>query len=183
MFHVKRFGLIDTLRKRAFARGAQYEAGIWGERRNAVSAFPELPAHRTCWRHGRTDAIDPTRTLQAMRDALPQTSLGRGSSTAAGFVEGSLTGWSRVALRRGCSTIAGFLMQPLQRLPEVPSPPLLANERDDPLIDRSSIPCLDSSEIGFAGLVPRARLPAIGPEEICRRGQRVAAMSRLPPVP
>ena len=50
---------------------------------------------------------------------------------------------------------------------------LLANKRDGPLIDRSSIPCLDSSEIGFAGLVSRARLPAMGPEEICRRGQRV----------
>ena len=49
---------------------------------------------------------------------------------------------------------------------------LLANNRDSPLIDRSSIPCLDNSEIGFAGLVPRTRAPAMGSEEICRRGQR-----------
>src|SRR2546425_462895 len=71
----------------------------------------------------------------------------------------------RVVLRRGCAT---------------PSPPprgalssvnLLANKRDGPLIDRSSIPGLDSSEIGFAGLVSRARAPAVCPEEICRRGQ------------
>src|SRR5262249_46182397 len=49
---------------------------------------------------------------------------------------------------------------------------LSANKRNGALIDRSSIPCLDSSEIGFAGLVSRARAPAMRPEEICRRGAR-----------
>src|SRR6266849_1512478 len=49
---------------------------------------------------------------------------------------------------------------------------LLANNRDGPLIDRSSIPCVDSCKIGFAGLVSCARAPAMALEEICRRGQR-----------
>ncbi len=40
---------------------------------------------------------------------------------------------------------------------------LLANERNGALIDRSSIPCLDSSEIGLAGLVSCARAPAMAP--------------------
>src|SRR5262249_42047133 len=50
---------------------------------------------------------------------------------------------------------------------------LSTNKRNSALIDRSSVPCLNRSELGFAGLVSRARAPAVGPEEICRRGQRV----------
>jgi hypothetical protein len=50
---------------------------------------------------------------------------------------------------------------------------LLANNRDGPLIDRSSIPCLDGCEIGFARLVSRACAPAMGLKKICRRGQRI----------
>jgi hypothetical protein len=46
----------------------------------------------------------------------------RGSSTAAGFVEGSLSEWSRVYPDEDAQP-AGFLTQPLQRLREVPSPP------------------------------------------------------------
>ncbi len=49
---------------------------------------------------------------------------------------------------------------------------LLANKGDGPLIDRGSIPCLDSCKIGFAGLVSCARAPAMALEEICRRVQR-----------
>src|SRR6266540_7354244 len=52
---------------------------------------------------------------------------------------------------------------------------LLANKRDGPLINRSSIPCLDSCEIGFPRLVSRAPSPAMAPEEIRRRGQRVGS--------
>jgi hypothetical protein len=36
MFHVKHFGPIDTLRKRTFANGSWYEAGIWGKRTFAI---------------------------------------------------------------------------------------------------------------------------------------------------
>ena len=66
---------------------------------------------------------------------------------------------------------------------------LLPNNRDGTLIDRSSIPCLDGCEIGFAGLVSRACAPAAGLEEIRRRGQRIgrnieisANASRTPPL-
>ena len=50
---------------------------------------------------------------------------------------------------------------------------LLADNRDGSLIDRSRIPCLDGCEIGFAGLVSRARVPAMLFEEIRGRGERV----------
>src|SRR5262245_14209010 len=48
---------------------------------------------------------------------------------------------------------------------------LPAHERDRLLIDRGGIPSLDRREIGFAGLVPCARAPAVALEEVCRRGQ------------
>ena len=54
-----------------------------------------------------------------------------------------------------------------------PTVNLLANNRDGPLIDRSSIPCLDRCEIGFAGLISRASAPAMALEEIRRRVQRI----------
>src|SRR5215469_13732731 len=60
-----------------------------------------------------------------------------------------------------------------QRFADVPSVNLTANKRDGPLINWSSIPCLDSSEIGFPRLVSRTRAPAMGLEEICRRVQRI----------
>jgi hypothetical protein len=47
----------------------------------------------------------------------------------------------------------------------------LADERNGPLIDRGGIPSLDRREIGFPRLVARACAPAMGLEEICRRGQ------------
>src|SRR5712691_7265692 len=83
----------------------------------------------------------------------------RSSRAAAGFVEGSL---------RGCACTSS-----VPRRRALSSVNLLANMRDGLLIDRSSIPCLDSSEIRFAGLVSRARAPAMTLEEICRRGQCV----------
>jgi hypothetical protein len=49
---------------------------------------------------------------------------------------------------------------PLQRPAEVPFLRLsVGNNRNGLLIDRSSIPCLDGSEIGFARLVSRPRAP------------------------
>jgi hypothetical protein len=81
---------------------------------------------------------------------------------------------SRVVLRRGCASSRisdGTPSAPPRVALSSVNP--LANKRDCPLIDRSSIPCLDSYEIGFAGLVSRGCAPAMGPEEICRRGPRV----------
>ena len=49
----------------------------------------------------------------------------------------------------------------------------MANKRDGALIDRSSIPLLNSSKIGFAGLVSCASAPAMGLQEIRCRVQRV----------
>jgi hypothetical protein len=54
---------------------------------------------------------------------------------------------------------------------------LPANNRDGLLIDRSRIPCLDSSEIGFAGLVSRARLPAMGLRKFAVEDSAPAAVS------
>src|SRR5215213_9164787 len=65
------------------------------------------------------------------------------------------------------------------RGPTLSSINLLADQRDGPLIDRSSIPCLDCSEVGFAGLMACARVPAMGPEEIRRRGQRVGRVVEI----
>ena len=55
---------------------------------------------------------------------------------------------------------------------------LLANNRDSPLIDRSSISCLDRCKIGFAGLVSCAGTPAMGLEEICRQRRLQVARER-----
>src|SRR5215208_6328286 len=49
---------------------------------------------------------------------------------------------------------------------------LLAEKRDGPLVDRSGVPFLDRRKIGFSGLVARPRAPAMGLEEVRRRGQR-----------
>jgi hypothetical protein len=50
---------------------------------------------------------------------------------------------------------------------------LSANNRNGLLIDRSSIPCLEGGEIGFARLISGPCAPAMSLEEIRRRGQRV----------
>jgi hypothetical protein len=47
---------------------------------------------------------------------------------------------------------------------------LLADKRNRPLIGGRSVPGLDHAKIGFARLVSRARAPAMGAQEICRRG-------------
>jgi hypothetical protein len=50
---------------------------------------------------------------------------------------------------------------------------LAADQRDGALIDLSRVPGLDDREIGFARLVARAGLPAVGLKEIRRRAKRV----------
>ena len=50
---------------------------------------------------------------------------------------------------------------------------LSAQDSDGSLINRRSIPRLDRSEIGLAGLVSRAHAPAVGFEEVRCRGERV----------
>ena len=45
---------------------------------------------------------------------------------------------------------------------------LLAHDCERPLIDWGGIPRLDGREIGFARLISRACLPAMGPQKICR---------------
>ena len=50
---------------------------------------------------------------------------------------------------------------------------LATNQRDGLLIDGSGVPGLDRPEIGLAGLIAGARAPAMGSEEIGRRGERV----------
>src|SRR5215203_7210929 len=74
------------------------------------------------------------------------------------------------------STLCSFsIRQALApRGPTLSSINLLADQCDGPLIDWSSIPGLDRAEVGFARLIACARAPAMGPEEIRRRGQRVA---------
>src|SRR5262249_34109360 len=51
---------------------------------------------------------------------------------------------------------------------------LLAHDSQRPLIDGSGVPGLNGGEIGLAGLVARARPPAVGAKKICRRGECVA---------
>ena len=36
VFHVKRFGTMDGLRKRTFGEGGKYEHGIWRKPKNAI---------------------------------------------------------------------------------------------------------------------------------------------------
>ena len=45
---------------------------------------------------------------------------------------------------------------------------LLAHDCERSLIDLGGIPRLDGREIGFARLISRACLPAMGPQKICR---------------
>jgi hypothetical protein len=100
-----------------------------------------------------------------------------------GLDEPALRHWQSAARFARSSDVKLVLLifdASLQRLADKPSAPSICwpKKRDGPLIDRSSIPCLDSSKIGFAGLVSYARAPAMALEEVCRRGQRVGGRAR-----
>ena len=56
---------------------------------------------------------------------------------------------------------------------------LSGNMRDSPLINRRSIPSLDSAEIGFARLVSPTSAPAMSPEEISRGSQGVGGVIEI----
>src|SRR5262245_61955187 len=60
---------------------------------------------------------------------------------------------------------------------------LLADECDGALVDRSGVPGLDGGKIGLAGLISRARAPAMTSEEIRRRGQRAVGRVQISPGP
>src|SRR4029077_17720470 len=52
---------------------------------------------------------------------------------------------------------------------------LAAHEGDGALIDRSGVPRLDGRKIGLAGLISRAGAPAMRPQKVRRRGERVGS--------
>src|SRR5215207_9555953 len=56
---------------------------------------------------------------------------------------------------------------------------LSGNMRDSPLVNRRSIPSLDSAEIGFARLVSPTSAPAMSPEEISRGSQGVGGVIEI----